>query len=64
MTTSFGNSWFFWFAMRVFHDRLSICLCASFPEVRMWNLIALIPDHCLSIYVLLLLKVKIDKINK
>ena len=47
--------------MRVFRERLSICacvracvcVCASFPfgfEGDMWDLIVLIPDHCLSIY--------------
>ena len=35
--------------MRVFRERLSICVCASFPfEVGIWDSTVLIPDHCLS----------------
>ena len=37
--------------MRVFRGRLSICMCASFPygfEGGMWDLMELVPDHCLS----------------
>ena len=39
--------------MHVFRDRLSISVDPSVPfgfEGRMWDLIVLIPDHCLSIY--------------
>ena len=39
--------------MCVIRESLSICLCASFSfgfKGRMWDLILLIPDHCLSIY--------------
>ena len=39
--------------MRVFHVRLSNFVCPSFPfeiEGGMWNVVVLIPDHCLSIY--------------
>ena len=42
------------FTVRVFHDYLSICMCASFPfgfEGRMWDMISLFPYHCLSFYV-------------
>ena len=41
--------------MGVFRGRLSICVCASFPfgfACGMWDLIVLIPDHCLSINLL------------
>ena len=37
--------------MRVFHERLSICVYVSFPfgiEGGIWDLIVLVPDHCLS----------------
>ena len=36
--------------MRVFRAHILICVCASFPfgfEGRMWDVIVLIPDHCL-----------------
>ena len=39
--------------MRVLRGRLSVCECASFPfgfEGRMWDLVVLVPDHCLSFY--------------
>ena len=41
--------------MRVFRERLSICMCASFPfgfEDGVWDLIVLrvTLDHCLSFY--------------
>ena len=39
--------------MRVFRERVSICVCASFPfdfEGGMWDLIVLIPKHLFSIY--------------
>ena len=38
--------------MHVFCERLWICVCASFDfgfEGGVWDLIVLIPDHCLSI---------------
>ena len=44
---------FIQFTVRVFRERLSVCVCSSFPfvfEGGMWILIILIPDHCLSIY--------------
>ena len=37
--------------MRVFPDRLSICVCVSFRfgiEGGMWDLTVSIPDHCFS----------------
>ena len=37
----------------VFHERLSVCVFASFPygfEGGMWDLIIFIPDHRLSLY--------------
>ena len=39
--------------MRVSRERLSVCVCSSFSfgsKGGMWDLITLIPDHCLSIY--------------
>ena len=39
--------------MRVFRERLSVCLFASFPygfEGGMWDLIVFIPDDRLSFY--------------
>ena len=41
------------FTVRVFRERLSVCVCSSFLfgfKGRMWDLIVLIPDHFLSIY--------------
>ena len=41
------------FTVRVFRERLSVRMCASFPfgfEDGMCYMIVLIPDHCLSIY--------------
>ena len=39
--------------MRVFRERLSICVCVSFPfrfEGGIWDSTVLIPNHCLSFY--------------
>ena len=39
--------------MRVFRERLSIFVCLSLSfdfKGEMWDLVVLIPDHCLSIY--------------
>ena len=47
----FGKQLFIWFTVRVF--RVSIFVCPSFPFGLlggMWDVIVLIPDHCLSIY--------------
>ena len=52
MTTCLGKSCSFGI-LCVFRKRLSIFVCLSFPfgfEGGMWDLIILIPDHCLSIY--------------
>ena len=41
------------YTVRVFCERLSICVCPSFPfgfDGGMGDLIVLIPDHCLYIY--------------
>ena len=41
------------FTVRVLRECLSVCVCASFPfgfEGGIWDLIVLILDHCLSIY--------------
>ena len=43
------------FSVRVFRERLSICVCASVffgLEGGMWDLdlIVFVPDHCLSVY--------------
>ena len=51
MTTCLGKL-FILFTVRAFRKRLSICKC-SIPfgfEGGMWDLIVLIPDQCLSIY--------------
>ena len=43
--------------MRVYRKSLSICVCAAFPfgfEGWIWDLIVLVPDHCLSFYLVLL----------
>ena len=37
------------FTVCSFRDRVSVCMCASFPfgfEGRIWNLIGLVPDYC------------------
>ena len=37
--------------MRVLRGRLSVCKCAYLPfgfEDGMWDLMVLVPDHCLS----------------
>ena len=49
----FGKDLFIQFTVRAFCERLSICVCDSFPfgfEGWMSDLIILISDHCLSIY--------------
>ena len=36
------------FTVCSFRDRVSVCICASFPfgfEGRIWNLIVLVPDY-------------------
>ena len=41
------------FLEKSFCERLSVCVCASSPvgfEGRMWDLIVLVLDNCLSIY--------------
>ena len=40
-------------AYYIFHERLSVCVCASFSfgfEGKMWDLIVLVPDHCLCFH--------------
>ena len=47
----FVRELFIRFTVLVFRARLSICVCPSFPfglEGRMWDLVVLIPDCCLS----------------
>ena len=49
----FRKELFIRFTERFLYVRLSLCVCASFLfgfESGMWDLIVLIPDHCLSIY--------------
>ena len=50
----FGKELFIRFTASVFHEHLSICLfLLSLPlccEGRMWDLNVLIPNHCLSFY--------------
>ena len=41
------------FTVRVFRERLAVCMCASFPfvfEGEIWDLTVLVIDYCLSIY--------------
>ena len=53
----FGKELFIRFTVRVFRGRfVRFCVCPSFPlgiEGGMWVVIVLIPDHCLSIYLVL-----------
>ena len=51
----FGKELVIRFNVVVFHKRLvvCVCVCASFPfgyEGGMWDVIVLVPDHCLSVY--------------
>ena len=49
----FGKELFTRLTVRVFRGRLSNFVCVLFPfgiEGRVWVVIVLIPDHCLSIY--------------
>ena len=49
----FEKELFIRFTVRVFRERLSVCVSSSFPfgfEGGMWDLILFISDHCLSIY--------------
>ena len=42
------------FTVRFFRERLSVCVCASFPfdfESGMCNSVVLIPDNCLKVSV-------------
>ena len=53
MTTCLGKSCSFGSLCVSFFNVLSVCVSSSFPfgsEGGMWDLILLIPDHCLSIY--------------
>ena len=46
-----GKSCSFRFTVRVFQERMSICVCASFRigfEGGMWGLMVLVPDYRLS----------------
>ncbi|MEW8547338.1 MAG: hypothetical protein AB2693_27840, partial [Candidatus Thiodiazotropha sp.] len=41
------------FTVRVFRKHVNLCTCTSFPigfKSGMWDLIVLIPEHCLSFY--------------
>ena len=41
------------FTVHVFHECLSVCVLVSFPfgsGSGVWDLIVLVPDHCLSFY--------------
>ena len=52
MTTCLGKSCSFGLLCVSFVNVTS-CVCPSFPfgfECGMWDLIVLIPDHCISIY--------------
>ena len=53
MTICLGKSCTIGLLCVYFMNVYEICVCASFPfgfEGGMWDLIVLIPDHCLSIY--------------
>ena len=52
MTTGFGRELFLWFNVCAFRECLSICEYASSLfdfEGGMWDLMVLVPEHCLSI---------------
>ena len=51
MPTFLGKSWSFRLLCVSFVIFLSVFMCASFPfgfEDGMWDLIVLVPNHCLS----------------
>ena len=53
MTTCFGKSCSFGLLCVSFVKVYQICVCPSLPFVvagGMWNVIVLIPAHCLSVY--------------
>ena len=56
MTSCFGKELFIRFTVRVFRDRLSMCVCVCFFPFwfwgGMWDLIIFLLDHCLSFYLL------------
>ena len=55
MTTYFGKELFIRFTASAFRKLPSIYVFSYFPfgfEGRMWDLIVLVPDHCLSFYFL------------
>ena len=46
----FGKELFILFTVRVFRERLSVCVCLSFLFGLwggMWDLVVLVPDRCL-----------------
>ena len=49
----FGKELLILFTVFVSRVPISICACAPFPfafKCGVWDLIALLPEHCLSIY--------------
>ena len=49
----FGKELFIRFTLRVFHEHLLMCVCASFPfgfSGGKWDVMLLVPDHCGSFY--------------
>ena len=53
MTRLFGKELFIRFTASAFRKLPSIYVFSYFPfgfEVRIWDLIVLVPDHCLSFY--------------
>ena len=53
MTTCFGKELFIRYTASTFRKLLSIYVFSYFPfgfEVRMWDLIVSVTDHCLSFY--------------
>ena len=60
----FGLQLFIRFALRAFREQLSLCVILSFLLFfwdGMWDLIVLIPEHCLSFY--FLQKLQLNKAN-
>ena len=56
MNTFYRKALFIRLTVRVFRERLSICMYSSLPlgfEGGVWDFIVLFPGRCLSIYILL-----------
>ena len=56
MTTCLGKCCSFGLLLVSFVNVYQFCVCPSFPfgfKGGMWDMIVLVPDHCLSIYFIL-----------